>query len=156
MSAEIASAPLWQSARPTRILRALPRQASRMGRLPFIASMIALLALGLVGALLLNTQIQAQSVQLSHERARIATLSHQEAALSAQVDVLRSPTHLQQAAKDLGMVPNPYPGFVDLRTGKVVGTAKAVTGKEVPGLTGSGATPNLQAGTTTNGRTTGR
>mgnify|MGYP001762083473 FL=1 len=99
--------------------------------------MAVILAVGIVAALVLNTQIQDQSVRISQQNTRIAELSHQESALSAQVDRLRSPAHLQVAAQELGMVPNPYPVFVDLRSGKIVGKATPVVGDEVPGVTGS-------------------
>lgn len=126
-----------------RLLRALPARAARMGRLPFAIVVVALLVAGLASALVLNTVIQADSKTLSERQAVVAELSHQEAALQGEVQTLRSPEHLQQEAAALGMVPNPYPAFVDLRTGKVVGKARAVEGGEVPGLLGSDAQPTL-------------
>ena len=137
MSAEYAPTPSRQHSRPVRILRGLPQTAARTSTLPFIVAMAVILAVGIVAALVLNTQIQDQSVRISQQNTRIAELSHQESALSAQVDRLRSPAHLQVAAQELGMVPNPYPVFVDLRSGKIVGKATPVVGYEVPGVTGS-------------------
>lgn len=149
MSAE--AAPRWQSRkiatdRPSTafrrpVLRALPASRPRMGRLSFAVLVVVLLAVGLAGVLILNTTIQAQSMRISQETRTLQTLQHQQAVLSSQVDTLRGPESLQNRAKALGMRPNPHGTYIDLRTGKVVGTATRVTGKEVPGITGDVAKP---------------
>lgn len=135
MSAEPA-APARGLSRARSRLRALPVGRTRMSNLVFSVVISLILAFGLVAALILNTTLQSQSVELSSRKATVETLSHQEAALASQVDTRRSATHLQTSARQLGMVPDPRPAFIDLRTGKVVGTPYRVTGKELPGLAG--------------------
>ena len=39
--------------------------------------------------------------------------------------------------------PNPYGSYIDLRTGKVIGTQTKVDGKEVPGVIGETAKPEV-------------
>ena len=65
------------------------------------------------------------------------------AGLGAEVDHLRGPQNLQEEAKKLGMRPNPYGSYIDLRTGKVMGTQTRVDGKEAPGLIGETAKSEL-------------
>lgn len=135
MSAEL-TAPGRRLSRAGRQLRALPGIRARMSNLAFIVVISLILALGLVAALVLNTTLQSQSAQLTTRKATVESLSHKEAALTSSVDVKRSATNLQASARQLGMVPNPRPAFIDLRTGKVIGTPHKVTGKELPGLAG--------------------
>ena len=133
MSAEPAPRPQQArtaAARPTSlrpVLRALPQRVrqQQMGRLGFAILIVVMLAAGLAGLLVLNTTIQAQSMQI------------------AQVDHLRGPQNLQEQAKKLGMRPNPYGSYIDLRTGKVIGTQTTVDGKEVPGVIGETAKPEV-------------
>lgn len=127
------------------VLRALPRrvQQQRMGRLGFAILIVVMLAAGLAGLLVLNTTIQAQSMQIAQETRNLNVLQHQQAVLGAEVDHLRGPQNLQEEAKKLGMRPNPYGSYIDLRTGKVMGTQTRVDGKEAPGLIGEMAKPEL-------------
>lgn len=141
MSAEIATPSGWfsrpgsQRERRRPLLRAVPRAAGQMGNLAFTVVVLLILALGLVVALVLNTSLQSQSAAIAEKKAAVDSLSHRQAALSSKIDVKRSPTSLQSAASDLGMVPNFTPAFIDLRTGKVIGTPHKVTGNEVEDLT---------------------
>ena len=139
MSAEIASpAPRWRaaSARQRRrpLLAALPRATSQMSGLAFAVVVLLVLALGLVAALVLNTPLQSQSAAITEKKAAVDSLSHQQAALASKVDVKRSPTQLQAAAVKLGMVPDLNPAFIDLRTGKVIGTPHRTTGDELKSI----------------------
>lgn len=136
MSAELATPP----ARRTRSrsgLRILPGAPSRMSSLAFTVVVLLVLAAGLVAALILNTTLQSQSAELTQQQASVDALSHQEAALTSSVDTRRSVTELQTSAHRLGMVPDPQPAFIDLRTGKVKGTPHKVTGRELPALAGN-------------------
>ncbi|MSS45835.1 cell division protein FtsL [Cutibacterium sp. WCA-380-WT-3A] len=114
-----------------------------MGRLGFAILVVAMLAAGLAGLLVLNTTIQAQSMQIAQETRDLNVLRHQQAVLTTQVDHLHGPQNLQHEAKKLGMRPNPYGSYIDLRTGNVIGTQTRVDGKEVPGVIGGTAKPEV-------------
>lgn len=135
MSAELAT-PATRHAPSRSRLRILPGAPSRMSSLAFTVVVLLVLASGLVAALILNTTLQGQSAELTQRQATVDALSHQEAALSSSVDTKSSATELQAAARRLGMVPDPQPAFIDLRTGKVRGTPHQVTGDELPDLAG--------------------
>lgn len=151
MSAELAPRPQQArtaAARPTSlrpVLRALPQRVrqQQMGRLGFAILIVVMLAAGLAGLLVLNTTIQAQSMQIAQETRNLNVLQHQQAVLAAEVDHLRGPQNLQEQAKKLGMRPNPYGSYIDLRTGKVIGTQTKVDGKKVPGVIGETAKPEV-------------
>ncbi|MCI1746805.1 MAG: cell division protein FtsL [Acidipropionibacterium sp.] len=139
MSAEIATPegrlrPTGAERRRRPLLSAVPGSRHRMSGLAFAVVVLLVLALGLVAALVLNTTLQSQSAQITEKKAAVESLSHRQAAISSQVDVKRSPTQLEAAAARLGMVPNVAPAFIDLRTGKVIGTPHKVTGTELKGL----------------------
>lgn len=145
MSAEPAprSQPIARTTSSRSVLRVLPQrgQQQRMGRLGFAILIVVMLAVGYAGLLVLNTTIQAQSMTIAKENRNLSVLQHQEAVLAGEVAQLRGSQHLQQEAKELGMRPNPYGSFIDLRTGKVMGTQTKVDGKEVPGVIGETTKP---------------
>ncbi|WCC81032.1 cell division protein FtsL [Cutibacterium equinum] len=114
-----------------------------MGRLGFAILIVVMLGIGLAGLLVLNTTIQAQSMQIAQETRNLNVLQHQQAVLAADVDHLRGPQNLQEEAKKLGMRPNPYGSYIDLRTGKVMGTQTKVNGKEALGVIGETAKPKV-------------
>ena len=120
MSAELAPRPpqaKTAAARSTSlrpVLHALPQRArqQRMGRLGFAILIVVMLAAGLAGLLVLNTTIQAQSMQIAQESRELNVLQHQQAVLAAEVDYLHGPQNLQEQAKKLGMRPNPYGAYI--------------------------------------------
>ncbi|HNV11330.1 MAG TPA: hypothetical protein PKN27_08365 [Propionibacteriaceae bacterium] len=121
-----------RTAAPASRLRALPRPRARVGRLPFILVLVTTLGLGLVGVLVLNTTIQARASELRTMQRQATSLSHEEAALTTQVQLLRSTTTLEQRAYELGLRPNPAPAFIQLPEGTILGTPTRVTGDEMP------------------------
>ena len=149
MSAEPAPRPQQAKsavARPTALRPVLLSQRvrqQRMGRLGFVILIVVMLAAGLAGLLVLNTTIQAQSMRIAQETRDLNVLQHQQAVLVAEVDHLHGPQTLQEQAEKLGMRPNPYGSYIDLRTGKVIGTQTKVDGKEVPGVIGKTAKPKV-------------
>ncbi|MFX9833222.1 hypothetical protein ABTP17_19905, partial [Acinetobacter baumannii] len=82
-------------------MRALPQRVrqQQMGRLGFAILIVVMLAAGLAGLLVLNTTIQAQSMQIAQETRNLNVLQHQQAVLAAEVDHLRGPQNLQEQAK---------------------------------------------------------
>ncbi|CAI9399473.1 hypothetical protein [Aestuariimicrobium sp. T2.26MG-19.2B] len=118
-----------ESTRPH--LRALDAPA-KVVRIPFVAVLGALLALGLLGLLVLNTAIQTQAKQLNSLQADATSLGYQKGELTTQVEQLRSASALEQRAHQLGLRPNPYPAFITLADGRILGNPVPVTGNELP------------------------
>jgi hypothetical protein len=86
-----------------------------------------LLGLGMVGLLTLTTTLQAQSFELLTLQKEATELSYRQAALEVDVNRARSPQSLAALASALGMRANLHPAYIDLETGKVIGTPKPVS-----------------------------
>jgi cell division protein FtsB len=93
----------------------------RPPRMPFVLFVVALLAGGLVGLLLLNTELQRGTFQITALNQQAGQLRDQQEALERQVRTLESPQNLADQALRMGMVPNPNPVFLRLSDGKVLG-----------------------------------
>ena len=91
----------------------------------------------------LSEEGYAEDMRIAQETRDLNVLQHQQAVLVAEVDHLHGPQNLQEQAEKLGMRPNPYGSYIDLRTGKVIGTQTKVDGKEVPGVIGKTAKPKV-------------
>ena len=114
-------------------LKAVPSpQPSRLPKGFFPIVILALLAVGMVGHLLLQTKIQEQGFELGGLQAEIEQLSAQETILHATLDKQSTPQQLAYSASQLGMVANPYSTFLVLPAGEVIGTDRTVRGNEVP------------------------
>jgi hypothetical protein len=119
------------TARP---LRAVARPTARLARVPFLLVLIGLFGIGMVGLLMLNTTLQNQVFE-SRTLSRQATeLAYTQADLENQLAALAAPQELARRASELGMRPNPFPAFLVLPSGKVVGKPIPVSGHEVPAL----------------------
>lgn len=101
--------------------RALGR--TQAARTPFAVLVIVMLAAGVVGLLMFNTNMQQQSFQATALEQKMHALTAKEQSLSMQLDALRDPQHLATRAKRLGMVAPAQPAFVRLGDGRVLGTA---------------------------------
>lgn len=101
--------------------------------MPFVLFVVTLLAAGLVGLLLLNTELQRGTFQVTALNKQAEDLRVQQQALEQQARTLESPQHLADRALKLGMVPNPNPVFIRLSDGRVLGVPAA-------GQRGTGAT----------------
>lgn len=109
-------------------LTVVPRPARAASRLPFAALVVAVLCLGLVGLLLVNTGMERGAYQVTALRTKVAALEIQHQALQLEVAALQDPQQVAARALRLGMVPNTSPAFISLATGKVLGVS-------VPGAT---------------------
>ena len=122
----------------------------RPPRMPFVIFVVSLLAAGLVGLLLLNTQLQSGTFQVTKLSSQADQLRDQQEQLEKQVRTLESPQNLSDRALRMGMVPNPNPVFLRLSDGRVLGVpaeGKAGTGTAMFG-------PGTPTGTTTTKPTT--
>lgn len=118
--------PAWSTVEPAP-LTVVPRRAQKAPRVPFVALISLLLAGGVVGLLLFNTELQQGSFTTSALEERAAVLAGREESLQMQLDRLRDPQHIAVQAKKLGMVPASNPAFLRLSDGKVLGHPTVAT-----------------------------
>lgn len=104
-------------------LTVVPRATARVSRIPFAVLVVAVLTLGLVGLLVLNTTLQQRSYLISDLQSKAQSLSSRQQSLQLQVANLKTPQRLAQEALKTGMVPAGTPGYLSLRTGKILGVA---------------------------------
>jgi cell division protein FtsB len=124
----------------------------RPPRMPFVLFVVAVLGAGLVGLLLLNTELQRGTFQVTALNQQAGQLRDQQEQLERQVRTLESPQNLADRALRMGMVPNPNPVFLRLSDGQVlgvpeVGKAGAGTAMFGPG-TPTGIKPSTPPTTT--------
>lgn len=118
-----------------RRLRPVPTRRPPVSRVPFLLILGAVLALGMVGNLVLQTTLQEQAFQVRSLQKQATALSYQRSLLQSQIDEVSTAAGIAEKAKALGMAPNPYTTYVDQATGKVSGVNKPVTGSELPQVT---------------------
>lgn len=116
-------------------LRSVPSRVSSLGRGPFLLILAGVLAGGLVLLLMLQTSVQEQSFEVRQLQLKATELGYKQAQLEAEVQQKSTPAEIARQASGLGMVPNPYGVYIDVRTGSVLGTQKPVSGREVPYIT---------------------
>jgi hypothetical protein len=117
-----------------RPLRAVAQPAARLARFPFLLVFIGIFGIGMAGLLMLNTTLQSQAFESRTLNRRATELAYSQADLENQLDALAAPQELARRASELGMRPNPFPAFLVLPSGKVVGKPIPVSGHEVPAL----------------------
>ncbi|TQF73727.1 hypothetical protein FK531_08940 [Rhodococcus spelaei] len=81
------------------------KRGSFKARIPFVASIIGLLSVGLAVTLLLTTRAAEDSYKLSAAKAHNQSLIEQRAALERDYQVATSAPELARKAADLGMIP---------------------------------------------------
>jgi cell division protein FtsB len=86
-----------------------------------VGVVLSVLAVGLVGLLLLTTQMQQRAFALFDLQSEIGALREQRQSLQAELAQLEAPASLAESARLLGMVPNQSPAFLDLDSGTVRG-----------------------------------
>jgi hypothetical protein len=118
--------------RPERQLRAVPARAEAPARAPFVLLVVAILGVGLVGLLLLNTSLQRGSFAIHDLSRQTAKLAEREENLDQRLARLKAPENLASRAQRMGMVPNPNPVFLRLSDGAVLGDAKPAPPRITP------------------------
>jgi uncharacterized protein HemX len=86
-------------------LRLLPGGRTGAPRAPFVVLVLLVLGAGLVGLLLLNTNLQQSSFELRDLEQETRLLRDRHAELTRQVAQLAAPEELASRADALGMVP---------------------------------------------------
>jgi len=111
-----------------RRLRVAPPLPVNVARAPFVALLIGLVVVGVVGILVLNTAINANQFRLNHLQSQQANLDQQEDQLKQNLDQLESPGSLLAAARSLGLVPAQSVTFLTLPNGQTVGAPQPGAG----------------------------
>ena len=112
--------PAVRPAVPARALTLVPRRRARAPRAPFLAVVVGLLVLGLLGLLALNTVLAQDSFRAHELAGQNRDLVAREQALLQEVEARTAPGALAAAATAQGMVPGGPPQFLDLRLGDVL------------------------------------
>ncbi|WP_141013803.1 hypothetical protein [Nocardioides sambongensis] len=113
-------------------LTVVPRVRSRAPRVPFVTLISMLLLGGVIGLLLFNTSMQQASFQATALERQASDLGARQEALELDLQGLREPARIAQAAQRQGMVIPATAGVLDLGSGKVTGDAAAADGEPLP------------------------
>ena len=119
------------------VMGSATRPRVRSPRMPFILLLVGLLGGALVCLLVISTTLAQGAFRITNLQEQNATLARQEQILTNEVAQAGNPAVIAAEAKQLGMRPNPYLGFIDLKTGKIV-TGKPSSAEaaiNVPGYT---------------------
>lgn len=146
MSQNATSGPLrLRAPRPGESLRErlalVPPRAVKRARIPFVALIAVILAGGVAGLLLFNTQMQQGAFEIEHLQAEAAALTATQQDQSMQLLRMSDPQRLAASARRLGMVAPPNPAFLDLATGRILGVPAAATSLNAMNIGGTGAAP---------------
>ncbi|MCU0277725.1 MAG: hypothetical protein MUF33_04770 [Candidatus Nanopelagicales bacterium] len=101
-------------------------RASRTGVMSssaFVIGSVAVMSLGLLVLLVLNTALAKGSFRVHELRIQTADLAQREQLLRTQIQNASSPVTLAKRAKDLGLVAAATPVFIRLSDGQILGEA---------------------------------
>jgi hypothetical protein len=113
--------------RRERRLSLVPPARFRAPRIPFVIVVVAILAAGLIGLLLLNTALAQGSFRLNDLQRQTSAMQDREQELQIAVDAANDPARLAAAANHLGLVPALDPGYLRLSDGRILGAPQAAT-----------------------------
>ncbi|MDV3223024.1 hypothetical protein [Intrasporangium sp.] len=104
-------------------LRVIPARITSTGNGAFASICVVLLVTGLVALLLLNTALAQGSLELGRLQRESAVLAETAGNLQEEIDRASASGALAKKASQLGMVRSNERGHIDLKSGKVTGTA---------------------------------
>lgn len=90
-------------------------------RFPFVTLVSMIMVGGVVGLLLFNTSMQQASFAATALEQQAQALSERQQTLQMELEDLRDPQRLAEAAREQGMVPVARPAFLRLSDGKLLG-----------------------------------
>lgn len=105
-----------------------PLRPERAGRGLFALIVGAVLGLGMVAILVINTTLAQGAFTVGELQAQQAQLAQREQALSEAVAAASAPKALESSARSLGMVPSENPVFLQVPQGRVLGKPKPAGG----------------------------
>jgi hypothetical protein len=108
-------------------LTVAPRLRVPTPRFPFVTLVTLIMVGGVVGLLLFNTSMQQASFAATALEQQAQSLSERQQTLHMELEDLRDPQRLAEAAREQGMVPVSRPAFLRLADGKIVGNPVAAT-----------------------------
>jgi cell division protein FtsB len=108
-------------------LTVVPHRRTRAPRIPFVTLVSVILLGGVVGLLLFNTSMQQASFAATSLEEQATSLSAREQSLQMELERLRDPQRVAEAARRQGLVESSSPAFLDLDTGEVTGQPAAAT-----------------------------
>ncbi|MBA3489331.1 MAG: hypothetical protein H0T78_07255 [Longispora sp.] len=101
-------------------LRLAPPAPVTVARVPFVLLTLALIVGGIVGLLLINTQINQNAFELQKLREQQSQLAAREQQLSKELAIKEAPGNLAAEAARQGMVPAGTPAYITLPDGRVI------------------------------------
>lgn len=107
-----------------RALRVVPAVIERTGNGRFAALCMALLSVGLLTLLLLNTHLAQGSFAMHELTRRSGALADERHELTRALDAERNPSALAARAVGMGMVPATSMAFIRLSDGAILGVAE--------------------------------
>ena len=104
-------------------LRVIPARITTTGNGAFASICVVLMIVGLIALLLLNTALAKGSIELGKLQRESAVLADTAGNFQEEIDRASASGELARTASQLGMVRSNERGYVDLKSGKVTGTA---------------------------------
>ncbi|MFC7273270.1 hypothetical protein ACFQS1_04685 [Paractinoplanes rhizophilus] len=132
-------------------LRVAPPAPVSAPRAPFVASVIGLVIVGVLGILLINTKTNENSFRIDDLKKQNTALDNTEQDLDNQLVAVSSIGNLDAAARRLGLVKEDHPALFTLPDGKIIGVPTPAKGKA--SVTAQDAATAGDAGTADNGTT---
>ncbi|HEY3870991.1 MAG TPA: hypothetical protein VGM10_21710 [Actinocrinis sp.] len=131
--------------------------AGRRSIIPFAVLVLAVLGLGLILLLMVNTALDKGAFTLQSAQQRGTQLTDEEQQLQLELSATTAPSALASQAAALGMVPNPQPAFLNPADGSVLGspTPAPTTAKPTPSPSTSAAPSPSVAASSSPSTTTG-
>ena len=115
-------------------LSVVPRRRVQASRFPFVTLVSLILLGGVIGLLCFNTSMQEAAFTEARLEKQATTLAAQQEALETDLQKLRSPQHVAEAAEKQGMVIAGNPAMLHVDTGKVSGVPTPATRDATPPL----------------------
>ena len=101
-------------------------------RAPFVALVLSVVVVGVLGILVINTKINEGAFHLHDLKAQQGNLDQHEQRLQREIAERESPGNLAAAARQLGLVRADSPAFLRLPDGRQLGVPKPAAGPVSP------------------------
>ncbi|SFC04835.1 hypothetical protein SAMN04487968_103196 [Nocardioides terrae] len=115
-------------------LTVVPRRRVQASRFPFVTLVSLILLGGVISLLCFNTSMQQAAFTESRLEKQATNLAAQQESLEMDLERLRDPQHVAEAAERQGMVIAANPLILHVDTGQVSGEAVPANGDATPPL----------------------